>query len=162
MVDRNCSYTKLVNNVVNEFGLDQSKVAVTLKYELSSDLPLVLIKNDSNVNSYLVLKSLNCDPSKYPLTIEVTVVEGQEKPFELPADIRTSEDMFLLVDMSYEICEAAIENVGRIYKSDVAMVNVADGMTVSPTNQTIFLFVVIARHLLLIWNNVCAHAGHFK
>ncbi|XP_022883547.1 uncharacterized protein LOC111400366 [Olea europaea var. sylvestris] len=30
-------------------------------------------------------------------------------------------------------------------------------MFVSPTNQTIFLFVVIARHLLLIWNNIDAY-----
>lgn len=51
-VDHNCCYIKLVKTAVAEFSLDPTKVAVTMTYTL-------------NVRTYVTLKTIESDPSKY-------------------------------------------------------------------------------------------------
>ncbi|CAA2990040.1 Hypothetical predicted protein [Olea europaea subsp. europaea] len=72
MVDNNCCYIKLVEIAVTKFSLDPTKVAVTMTYTLNVDLPLIRISSDSNVRIYVTLKTVERDPSKYPINIEVT------------------------------------------------------------------------------------------
>ncbi|XP_022891791.1 uncharacterized protein LOC111406634 [Olea europaea var. sylvestris] len=93
---------------MKEFDLDPTKVAVSLKYTLNDDLPPIRIRNDSNVLSYIMLKDMEREPTKYPLIIDVTEAE----------------------DMASDICEAAIENVSHIYDNEIPVDYVADGREV--------------------------------
>ncbi|CAA3017786.1 Hypothetical predicted protein, partial [Olea europaea subsp. europaea] len=69
-IDHNCCYLKLVETAMAEFGLDPTREVVTMNYILSIDLPPVKITSDSNVLSYMTLKSIDRDPSKYPINVE--------------------------------------------------------------------------------------------
>ncbi|CAA3012894.1 Hypothetical predicted protein [Olea europaea subsp. europaea] len=78
LIDHNCGYMQLVDTVMAEIGLDPTEVAVTMKYVLKSELPPIVIKNDNNVLSYMALKDMERDPSKYPIIIEVMEEDSQQ------------------------------------------------------------------------------------
>ncbi|CAA2991331.1 Hypothetical predicted protein [Olea europaea subsp. europaea] len=75
LIDRSCGYLTLVDTVMKEFSFDPAKVAVTMKYVLNSYLPLIAIKSDENVLSYMVLKDMSHEPAKYLIHIEVTTAD---------------------------------------------------------------------------------------
>lgn len=106
LIDRNCGYMKLVDTVMTEFGLDPAKVAVTMKYILNNDLPPITIKSDNNMLSYMVLKDMDGEPSKYPIHIEVTFEDSPNQPITVSVDGPSNEHGFSLTDMSSDICGA--------------------------------------------------------
>lgn len=71
LLNCNC-YVKLVEIAKTEFSLNPTKVSITMNYVLNIDLPPVRINSDNNVLSYMTLKGIDLDPSKYPINIKVT------------------------------------------------------------------------------------------
>lgn len=69
---------KHVYTIMSEFGLDPSKVAITMKYILNSDLPSIIIKSDNNILSYMVLKNMDHDLFKCPIKVEVTTTKNKK------------------------------------------------------------------------------------
>ncbi|CAA2955873.1 Hypothetical predicted protein, partial [Olea europaea subsp. europaea] len=91
LIDRSFGYLRLVDTIMKEFGLDPTKVVVTIKYILNSDLPLITIKSDNNLLSYIVLKDMNRDPAKYPIHIEVTTTHSKKQPIAVSVDVQLNE-----------------------------------------------------------------------
>ncbi|CAA3018156.1 Hypothetical predicted protein, partial [Olea europaea subsp. europaea] len=109
LIDRSCGYLRLVDTVMKEFSFDLVKVAVTMKYVLNSDLPSIAIKSDENVLSYMILKDMSRDPAKYPIHIEVTIVDIEKQPIALSVDVQLNEHGFSLTNMSSDICGAIMD-----------------------------------------------------
>ncbi|XP_022847669.1 uncharacterized protein LOC111370215 [Olea europaea var. sylvestris] len=130
LIDRNCGYMQLVDTVMAEIGLDPTDVAVTMKYVLKSELPPIVIKNDNNVLSYMALKDMERDPSKYPIFIEVTEEDSQQNSAMLPFGVEPSGPKFSLIDMSLDICGAIIESLCDNYEHEVTVVSVANARDV--------------------------------
>ncbi|CAA2997388.1 Hypothetical predicted protein [Olea europaea subsp. europaea] len=113
---------QLVDTVMAEIGLDPTEVVVTMKYVLNSELPPIVIKNDNNVLSYMALKDMERDPSKYLIIIEVTEEDSQQNNAMLPFGVEPSGLKFLLMDMSSDICGAIIEPLCDNYEHEQTMV----------------------------------------
>ncbi|CAA2982108.1 Hypothetical predicted protein [Olea europaea subsp. europaea] len=122
LIDSNCGYMQLVDTVMAEIGLDPTEVAVTMTYVLNSELPPIVIKNDNNVLSYMALKDMERDPSKYPIIIEVTEEDRQQNNAMLPFGVEPSGPKFSLMDMSLDICGAIIEPLCDNYEYERTMV----------------------------------------
>ncbi|CAA2961186.1 Hypothetical predicted protein [Olea europaea subsp. europaea] len=86
LIHCNCGYLRLVDTVMKEFGLDPAKVVVTMKYVLNSDMPLITIKSNNNVLSYMVLEDVNRDPAKYSIHIEVIITDSEKQPIAVSVD----------------------------------------------------------------------------
>ncbi|CAA2952173.1 Hypothetical predicted protein [Olea europaea subsp. europaea] len=110
MVDHNCSYIKLVETAVIEFSLDPTKVAVTMTYTLNVNLPPVRISSDSNVGTYVTLKTVERDLSKYPINIECRSVSVQ--------------------NITTDICDTVEETSHRIDENLVTIVSILDAMSI--------------------------------
>ncbi|CAA2978210.1 Hypothetical predicted protein [Olea europaea subsp. europaea] len=110
---------QLVDTVMAEIGLDTTEVIVTMKYVLNSELLPIVIKNDNNVLSYMALKEMEHDPSKYIIIIEVTEEDNQQNNAMLPFSVEPSGPKFSLMDMSSDICEAIIEPLCENYEHEV-------------------------------------------
>ncbi|CAA3002746.1 Hypothetical predicted protein [Olea europaea subsp. europaea] len=115
---------------MKEIDLDPTKIAVSLKYTLNEDLPPVRIRNDSNLLSYIMLKDMEREPTKYPLIIDVAEAEVDKPSITLPVNPHAIGELCTLQDMASDICEAAIENVGHIDDNEITVVYVADGRDV--------------------------------
>ncbi|CAA2977516.1 Hypothetical predicted protein [Olea europaea subsp. europaea] len=110
---------------MKEFGLDPAKVVATIKYILNSDLPPITIKSDNNVLSYIVLKDMNRDPTKYPIHIEVTTTHSTKQPIAVSVDVQSNEHGFSLIDMSLDICGAIVDPSSDKFEHEVTIVAVA-------------------------------------
>ncbi|CAA3030247.1 Hypothetical predicted protein [Olea europaea subsp. europaea] len=104
--------------VMKELDLDPTNVAVSLKYTLNEDLPPIRVRNDSNVLSYIMLKDMAREPTKYPLIIDVAEADIDKPSITLPGNPHAVGELCTLQDMASDICEAAIENVGHIYDNE--------------------------------------------
>ncbi|CAA3021119.1 Hypothetical predicted protein [Olea europaea subsp. europaea] len=119
LVDRNLCYGKLVNTVMTEFDLDPTKVAVTMSYLLNVDLPPIRINSDSNVLSYITLKGMERDPSKYSINIEVIAAKFEQQSIIYPItgpiedNLSSKGSLFSLQELSSDICEAVVEPSGH-------------------------------------------------
>ncbi|CAA3019872.1 Hypothetical predicted protein [Olea europaea subsp. europaea] len=107
---------------MKDFDLDPTKVTVSLKYTLNEDLPPIRIRNDSNVLSYIMLKDMKREPTKYPLIIDVAEAEVDKPYITLPVNPHVVGELCTLQDMASDICEAAIENGGHIYDNEITVV----------------------------------------
>ncbi|CAA3016950.1 Hypothetical predicted protein [Olea europaea subsp. europaea] len=103
---------------MKEFDLDPTKVAVSLKYIPNEDLPPIRIRNDSNVLSYIMLKDIEREPTKYPLIIDVTEAEVDKPSITLPVIPHAIGELCTLQDMTLDICDAAIENMQERSKKE--------------------------------------------
>ncbi|XP_022883345.1 uncharacterized protein LOC111400140 [Olea europaea var. sylvestris] len=130
LIDSNCGYMQLVDTVIAEIRLDLTEVAVTMKYVLNSELPPIVIKNDNNVLSYMALKDMERDPSKYPIIIEVTEEDSQQNNGMLPFGVEPSGPKFSLMDMSSDICGTIIEPLSDNYEYEVTVVSVTSARDV--------------------------------
>lgn len=68
LLDESRTYAKLVDIVILELGIGYVGMVTV---SLNSTLPLVRIFSDSNVLSYLGLKSIDAHPLSYPINVEV-------------------------------------------------------------------------------------------
>lgn len=96
LVDRDYNYINLVAIVMTEFDLNLTKVAVSLKYVSNEDLPPIKIKNDNNVLSYILLKDMEREPTKYPLIINVKDAEIDNTSITVYINARFSGELYTL------------------------------------------------------------------
>ncbi|CAA2999938.1 Hypothetical predicted protein [Olea europaea subsp. europaea] len=106
------------------------KLAVTLKYILKEDLPPIRIKNDNNVLSYILLKDMEREPTKYPIIIDVVEAEIDNTSITVPVNAHSNGEMFTLQDMASDIYEASNEKMGHICDTEVTVVSIADAREV--------------------------------
>jgi hypothetical protein len=130
LVDRRCNYVNLVDTVMTEFSFDPTRVAVSLTYVLNDNLPAFSIKNDRNVQSYLLLKEMDREPAKYPVIVDVTDAEVEKPSNTVPVNPSTSGELCTLQDMATDICRATIEKSGHIWDNEITVVSAADAREV--------------------------------
>ncbi|CAA2966955.1 Hypothetical predicted protein [Olea europaea subsp. europaea] len=102
-----------------EFDLDPTKVVVTMSYLLNVDLPPVRINSENNVLSYITLKGMERDPSKYSINIEVTIAKFEQQSIiyliagPIEDNLSSKGSLFSLQELSSNICEAVVEPSGH-------------------------------------------------
>ncbi|CAA2991305.1 Hypothetical predicted protein [Olea europaea subsp. europaea] len=85
-----------MGTVMKEFDLDPTKAAVSMKYILNEDLPPIRIRNDNNVLSYIMLKDMEREPTKYPLIIDVAEAEVDKSSTTLIVNPHAVSDLCTL------------------------------------------------------------------
>ncbi|CAA2956488.1 Protein TPX2 [Olea europaea subsp. europaea] len=71
LVPMECTYSKLVEMIVEELNWDPTKDAVSLQYQVNKNMPPIKIYNDHSISFYLELKKKDQDVTKYPLCVDV-------------------------------------------------------------------------------------------
>lgn len=86
LVPMECTYSKLVEMIVEELNWDPTKDAVSLQYQVNKNMPPIKIYNDHSISFYLELKKKDQDVTKYPLCVDVGPVSQGNIFFESYVD----------------------------------------------------------------------------